>query len=266
MHTGTMVRVSVVQFAAGTDVEANLEAVGRLVRETASSEPDLIVVPEAAMHDFGGGEISLGPAAQGLDGDFVAGLGTLAHEAGAPIVAGMFESSADPERPYNTVVAVGPDGAVQAAYRKAHLYDSFGYQESDRLMPGDVTPVVLPLQELTLGLMTCYDLRFPEFARMLVDTGADVLLVPAAWVRGALKEDHWATLIRARAIENTVYVVGAAQNGRTYCGASMIVDPMGVQVVALGEQTGVATAELTSERIAAVRAHNPSLANRRLGG
>jgi predicted amidohydrolase len=254
-----------VQFAAGTDVAANLDQVGALVRQAKAADPELIVVPEAAMHDFGAGEVPLGPVAQSLDGAFVSGLADLARETSATVVAGMFEKSNDEERPYNTLVAIGPDGSVRASYRKAHLYDSFGYRESERLMPGDPTPVVVGLGEVTLGLMTCYDLRFPEFARLLVDAGADVFVVPAAWVRGPLKEDHWATLLRARAIENTTYVVAAAQNGKTYCGGSMVVDPMGVVVANVGEATGVGSAEVRAERIAEVRRRNPSLANRRLG-
>ncbi len=111
--------------------------------------------------------------------------------------------------------------------------------------------------------MTCYDLRFPEFARALVDAGADVLAVPAAWVAGPLKEDHWVTLLRARAIENTVYVTAAAQTGKAYSGRSMIVDPLGVAVAALGDGEGLATAEVDLQTIAAVRDRNPSLANRR---
>jgi predicted amidohydrolase len=259
------VRVSVVQLAAGTDVSGNLDEVGSLVRQAKAAEPELIVLPEAIMHDFGAGEIALGPVAQPLDGAFVAGLAGLAREAAATIVAGMFEVSPDPGRPYNTLVAIGTDGQLRATYRKTHLYDSFGYRESERLMAGEPTPVVVPVGDVTLGLMTCYDLRFPEFARLLVDAGADVLVVPAAWVRGPLKEDHWATLLRARAIENTVYVVAAAQNGKTYCGGSMVVDPMGVVVTNLGEATGTGSADVQAERIVEVRRRNPSLENRRLG-
>jgi predicted amidohydrolase len=258
------VRISLVQFAAGTDVAANLERAADLIRQTKAAEPDLVVLPEAAMHDFGDGELPLGPVAQPVDGPFVSGLAELAREAGATVVAGMFETSKDPDRPYNTLVAIGPDGDVRTTYRKAHLYDSFGYRESDRLLAGDPAPVVLPLGEVTLGLMTCYDLRFPEFSRALVDRGADVLVVPAAWVRGPLKEDHWETLLRARAIENTLYVVAAGQTGRKYVGSSMIVDPAGVALSRLGDEEGVVVAELTAERLSEARTRNPSLENRRL--
>jgi deaminated glutathione amidase len=257
-------RLSVVQFASGTDVAANLDTIGGLVAAAAAEGAEVVVVPEGAMHDFAAAELPLGPVAQPLDGPFVVGLGKLAAESGVTLVAGMFETSDDPERPYNTLVVVGSAGDLIARYRKVHLYDSFGYRESSRLRAGKPEPVVVELGGLHLGLMTCYDLRFPEWARLLVEAGADVLVVPAAWVRGPLKEEHWCTLLKARAIENTVYVVAAAQTGPTYAGRSMVVDPMGVAMAALGDETGVATATLGSERLAAVRERNPSLANRRL--
>ncbi len=258
-------RASVIQFAAGTDVITNLDRIGRLVREAARQGAELVVVPEAAMHDFASPDLPLGPIAQDVNGTFVNALAELAREAAATIVAGMFERSTDPARPFNTLVALGPGGELVATYRKAHLYDSFGYRESDRLLAGDGARVTFGVGGLTVGLMTCYDLRFPEFARGLVDAGADVLVVPAAWVRGPLKEDHWVTLLRARAIENTVYVVAAAQTGSTYAGRSMIVDPMGVALSALGDEEGSAGALLTASRLADVRKVNPSLANRRSG-
>ncbi len=152
---------------------------------------------------------------------------------------------------------------VAATYRKTYLYDSFGYRESDRLLAGTGEPQVVSCEGLAVGLMTCYDLRFPEFGRALVDNGAEVIVVPAAWVRGPLKEDHWVTLLRARAMENTVYVAAAAQTGRSYCGRSMIVDPMGTAVAALGDEEAVATADLEKQRVTEVRLRNPSLANRR---
>jgi predicted amidohydrolase len=254
-------RVSALQFAASTDADANLAAIDNLIGGAGGS--DLIVIPEASMHDFGRPDLPLGPVAQALDGPFVAALAAHARALRATIVGGMFEASADAGRPYNTVVAVGPDGDLQAAYRKVHLYDSFGYRESDRLSPGELAPVAVKVGDLVIGLMTCYDLRFPEHARQLVNAGADAFAVPAAWVRGPLKEDHWETLLRARAIENTAYVVAAAQTGATYVGSSMVVDPMGVAVARLGDETGLITADLTPERVAEVRERNPSLANRR---
>ena len=111
--------------------------------------------------------------------------------------------------------------------------------------------------------MTCYDLRFPEMARFLVDAGADTLAVPAAWVAGDHKVDHWQTLLRARAIENTCYVVAAAQCGRHYSGHSAVIDPMGVVLTSLTDEEGVATATVASGAIFGTRQKNPALAHRR---
>jgi deaminated glutathione amidase len=255
-----VMRIAVIQLAAGMDWSENLD---RAVALAADTDADLLVLPEAVMHDFGPVDLPLGPAAQPLDGPFVTALSEFARRRHTSVLAGMFERSDDPDRPFNTLVAVGADGDVLATYRKTHLYDSFGYQESGRLRAAAPSAVVFPLGGFTIGLMTCYDLRFPEHSRALVDAGADVLVVPAAWVRGPLKEDQWLTLLRARAIENTAYVVAAAQSGRQYCGRSAIVDPMGVPIASLGETDGVAAAEIDPARLADVRARNPALEHRR---
>ena len=116
---------------------------------------------------------------------------------------------------------------------------------------------------IRFGLQTCYDVRFPEVSRRIVDAGADVICMPAEWVRGPLKEAHWRTLTTARALENTAYVVAADHAPPVGAGNSMIVDPMGVELATIGEQEDVALAWLSTERIAAVRRLNPALALRR---
>jgi predicted amidohydrolase len=163
----------------------------------------------------------------------------------------------------NTAVAVDSTGVI-ASYRKQHLYDAFGQAESEWIEPGEIAdPETFVVDGLRFGLMTCYDLRFPEAARTLVDAGAEVLVVPAEWVRGPLKEHHWETLIAARAIENTVYVVAADHTPPIGVGRSMIVDPRGVVVAALGTETDVTVGWATRDRIAEVRAANPALELRR---
>jgi deaminated glutathione amidase len=263
-----VIRVRLVQFAATTDHEDNLATVTRLLGRPSAADDDhesLVVLPEAAMHDFGPPDSTLGPVAQPLDGPFVTGLADLARKHRATVVAGVFEASDDEAgRPYNTLVVVSPDGELTAAYRKIHLYDSFGYRESDRLLAGDPTPVVVPVGDRTLGLVTCYDLRFPEHARALVDAGADLFVVPAAWLAGPLKEDHWETLLRARAIENTVHVAAAGQCGRAYSGRSMIIDPLGVVIGSAGSDEGVVHGDVTIERLNVARERNPALLHRRL--
>ena len=257
------VKIAVVQTASSNDKAANRDLVTRVVADATQGRPDLVVLPEAMMSDFAVEGGSVAEAAEALDGEFVDTLRKCALEHGVAIVAGMFERSCDQHRPYNTLLAVGADGSLLGAYRKIHLYDAFGYKESDQLTSGDVAPVVVRVGGMSLGLMTCYDLRFPELSRALVDAGAEVLVVPAAWVRGPLKEHHWTTLLTARAVENTCYVAAAAQNGKKYCGLSQVIDPQGVALASVGEADGQAVAEISAERLADVRKRNPSLQNRR---
>jgi predicted amidohydrolase len=254
-------RVAVVQLSSGTDSAANREQVARTL---SGIEPDidLVVLPEATMHDFGTSDHDLAAVAEPLDGPFVGLLAEQARRLGATVVAGMFEQTDG--LPYNTLVAVRPDGDVAATYRKIHLYDSFGYRESDRLMAGPIEPAVFDVAELRLGLMTCYDLRFPELGRALVDAGALGFVVPAAWVAGPNKLDHWRTLVTARAIENTVVVIAAAQSGDRYVGHSLIVNATGSMVEAAGEGDAVLRADLSAPAISEVRDDNPSLRNRRM--
>ncbi len=255
------ITVALVQWAASLDAGENRAALDAL-----DEQADLVVLPEAFARDFGPVTDRLGPHAEPVDGPFAEALAGLAERSGGTVVAGMFEPSGDPERPFNTLLV---RGAAEAAYRKIHLYDSFGYRESERLTAGPWTPTVVDVAGWQVGLLTCYDLRFPELARALVDAGADVLVVPAAWVPGrtpeehARKVDHWRTLVRARAIENTVYVVAVGQPAPRYTGCSIVADPHGQPVVEAGAEPALLRAVLDRQVLAEARTTNPSLANRR---
>jgi predicted amidohydrolase len=255
--TGNELRIALVQEAAGLDPDHNR---ARLEAATPAGA-DLVVLPEAFARDFGEAGSDVGPYAEPADGPFGRELARVAELRGTTVVAGMFERSDDPERPWNTLLVRG--GAV-ASYRKIHLYDSFGYRESDRLAAGPTEPILVEVGGFVVGLMTCYDLRFPELARALVDRGAEVIVVPAAWVAGPRKADHWRTLVRARAIENTVFVAAAGQPGPRYTGHSLVVDPMGDVLAEADDGPAVLTATLSRDALAEARRTNPSLANRRL--
>jgi predicted amidohydrolase len=252
-------QVVLVQEASSIDPVENRERLGSLVPDGA----DLVVLPEAFARDFGDPGSDVAPYAEPLDGPFVTEVERVAKERDTTIVVGMFERPDGPSgaTPYNTVVV---RGAVRADYRKIHLYDSFGYRESDVLTAGPISPLTFDVAGLTVGLMTCYDLRFPELARLLVDAGAEVIVVPAAWVAGPRKVEHWTTLLRARAIENTVHVVGVGQPGPRYTGHSMVVGPLGDVLVEGGDTAQTLRAELDREAVVEARRTNPSLANRRL--
>ncbi|HET6560484.1 MAG TPA: carbon-nitrogen hydrolase family protein [Marmoricola sp.] len=251
-------RVALVQVAssrAPADNRAHLEALD-------VPEADLVVLPEVYQRDLGSPGEPLGADAEPLDGPFVSALSRKAAGHGGTWVAGMIERSEDPDRPYNTLVVCDPDG-LRASYRKIHLYDSFGLKESDRLVAGDRRPVTLEVGGVRVGLMTCYDLRFPELARELSRAEAQLVVVPSAWVAGPRKLHHWRTLVTARAIENVSYVAAVGQSEPRYTGHSLLVDPRGETVVEAGPDDEVVVGELAWSLLEEARAENPSLLNRR---
>ncbi|AMB58030.1 carbon-nitrogen hydrolase family protein [Microterricola viridarii] len=258
------IAVAVAQFAPGADTAANLAEIERMTRLAASRGATLVVFPEYSSYFTP----TMGPdwlaAAETLDGPFVRALAALASDTGCHIVAGLVERAERVDRVRNTVVALAPGTGLAALYRKMHLYDAFGMRESDWVEAGEIAePQLFELGGVRVGLQTCYDIRFPEVTRRLVDAGAELVLVPAEWVRGPLKEAHWRTLCTARALENTVYLAAADHAPPVGVGNSFIIDPMGVELATIGESTDVAVAWISRERLAAVRQLNPALALRR---
>jgi predicted amidohydrolase len=202
--------------------------------------------------------------AEPLDGPFTSALSQLADTLGVTIVAGMAERTDAAGHFSNTLVAIEPQTGIRAVYRKQHLYDAFGARESDVVLAGALEPPQLfDVDGLTVGMQTCYDLRFPELTRTIVDAGAELVVVPAEWVRGPLKEYHWRTLITSRAIENTVFIAAADHVGPIGVGSSVVVDPMGVVLADAGERPGAALAWISRERLQQVRQLNPALSLRR---
>lgn len=259
----TAVAVAVAQFAPTADASANIALIGELVRTATARGARVVVFPEYSSYFVDPFDESLAAHAQDVDGPFTQALTSLAEEHVVTIVAGLLERAGDGRRVRNTVVAVDATGVV-ARYRKLHLYDAFGQRESDWVEPGEIAePETFTVGGLRFGIMTCYDLRFPEVGRLLVDAGADAFLVPAEWVRGPLKEHHWRTLVQARAIENTVFVAAADHPPPLGVGLSMIVDPQGVAMAAVGTSTDVAVAHLDPDAVERVRRVNPSVSLRR---
>ncbi|MFC5182284.1 carbon-nitrogen hydrolase family protein [Actinomadura harenae] len=262
-------RVALCQIEVGDDPKENLDRVLAALAEAAGTPGgcDLAVFPEASFLRFGN---DLAAAAEPLDGPWVTAVREAAREHGVNVVIGVFEP-APSGRVHNTVVGVSAEGELVGSYRKLHLYDAFGDRESERVAAGD-RPVTLDLAGHRLGVITCYDVRFPELARALVDRGAEILVIPAAWGQGVFKEEHWTTLVRARAIENTSWVIAVDKApDRTApprglpggVGRSLLVDPMGTVVADLGPFPSVRVLELDPDAAARVREILPSLSHRR---
>lgn len=258
--------IAAAQMQSGPVPEENLAKARRVIAEAADRGAGMVVFPEIFMAFLANktGPQDTRAVSQRVDGPFVRGLAEAARRAGVWVVSGMLETPDTPEpRAHNTTVVLDDQGRLVRAYRKTHLYDAFGFQESRTIAPGDqlFEPIETPFGRM--GLLVCYELRFPEVTRWQAERGVDLFVVPSGWVDGRMKELHWRTLVTARAIENTAYVVGADQVGNIYVGRSMIVDPMGVALAEGGEVEMILYADVSLQRVAEVRGKVPSIAHRR---
>ncbi|GHI01459.1 carbon-nitrogen hydrolase family protein [Neobacillus kokaensis] len=258
-------RVATAQLQTSTDKKANLEKALKYITKAKSLGADFVIFPEFYMVlATPGSGVLPAEAAEPLDGPFVSALTKAAQENDIYVVCGVYESKPDElKRAYNTTVFIDRSGKIVQAYRKTHLYDAFKFKESDTIIPGDNEYQVVETEFGKIGLLVCYELRFPEIARQLVLQEADVLFVPAGWVSGPMKEDHWQTLLRARAIENTVFVCGANLVGNIFTGRSITVDPMGIILSSGSEEEALILSDIDLDRTERVREKLPSVANRR---
>ncbi len=262
-------RVACVQMTSRADKAANLERAGALVAEAARAGADLVVLPEK-WNAIGEPE-ELHAAAEDLEtGESVAALAAWARQHGVVLVGGSITERRE-GRPKlsNTSLVFDRDGSLAAVYRKIHLFDvevgGHVYRESDAEEPGD-TVVTADTAGWRLGLSVCYDVRFPELYRILALEGAELVTVPAHFTLYTGK-DHWHLLLRARAVENQLYVAAAAQIGETMpgklsYGRSLIVDPWGIVLAEAPDTETVIVAEVDRDRLRDVRAKLPSFANR----
>ena len=260
------VKVAVAQFGPGPNPADNITMIQALVHAAVENGARLVVLPEFSAA-FGG---ALGDwvttFAESLEGPFVEAMAELADEVNVAIVVGMLEKSTTKDsRPFNTLVAVVPGAGVVAKYRKVHLYDAFGDKESEWIQPGNAAdlPETFEVEDITVGMQTCYDLRFPEVTRRIVDAGAHLVAMPSEWIAGPKKAHHWVALTSARAIENIVFVAGADQIPPVAVGMSRIVSPLGETLADMGQNLGVSIATVNVQAVIDARETNPALELRR---
>ena len=260
-------RVALAQILSGPDPQENLELIATYAAEAAAQGAQLVIFPEATMRRFG---LPLAEVAEPVDGAWAQQLGKIAELHQMVIVAGMFTPGED-GRIHNTLRAVGPD--VDAYYNKIHLFDAFGFRESDTVAPG-TEPVMITVGETKVGLTTCYDVRFPSLYIALAEQGAEVICVAASWGAGVGKIEQWQLLTRARALDSTAYVLAAGQadpaatgvildgTAPTGVGYSAAISPRGEVIRSLGTEIGLLLADLDIDEVTKTRATIPVLANR----
>jgi predicted amidohydrolase len=260
-----MSRIAIAQIKSSTEKQENLKKARVLVDKAKSKNAQLIAFPEFLMA-FSPGEESaaeLAARAESLDGPFVSALKESAKASRIAVLASIYEPCDVADRVYDTALWIDADGKVAAVYRKLHLYDAFGFKESDKFHPGADIAAPVTCADARCGTMICYDLRFPEMARMLALRGTDILFAPSGWVQGDMKLDHWQTMIKARALENGCYVIAPGQTGNIYIGHSLVADPYGRIIIDMGEAERLEIVDLDLSMVTEAREKLPLLKNRR---
>ena len=258
-------KVAIVQFQASTNKETNLRKIINYIIEAAKNKAVLVAFPEFMMFytDSSQTPKQLAEMAETIDGNFINSIANVAKENHIQVVGSFYEKSEKKNRVYDTSFVINKYGKVISTYRKIHLYDALGFRESDKMTSGSSITKPVKTSIGKIGMMICYDLRFPEMARSLAASGSEILIAPSAWVKGNMKEEHWITINKTRAIENGCYVIAPDHIGNIYCGRSIVVDPFGNILLDMKKKQGIGYADIKSSKVKQVRKVLPLLKNRR---
>ncbi|MBK1786241.1 carbon-nitrogen hydrolase family protein [Prauserella cavernicola] len=263
-----MLRIALCQLTSSAEPAENLDLMREWVAKAAGEGARVVVFPEAAMARFG---VKLGPIAEALDGPWARAVSELAREHDVLVVAGMF--TPDGERVRNTLLLTGL--GVHRGYDKIHLYDAFGFRESDTVAGGDDL-VTVDVDGVTLGVATCYDVRFPALFQALAESGAGAVVLPASWGAGEGKREQWELLVRARALDSGTWVLACGQadpkaagvdvnpKAPTGIGYSTVADPFGRVHAQLGAEPGLLVADVDPAVAEKSRIATAVLANRKI--
>jgi deaminated glutathione amidase len=261
-------RTALVQMKSTVNKEQNLAYSLELINEAAKDKARLICFPEFQMAYSPPEQKpeTLHKIAEKMDGNFVSTLSYSAKQNKINVIATIYEitnTNKQYHKVFDTAIIINDLGKLKSVYRKVHLYDALGFKESKKLVAGSIIERPTRTSVGNLGLLICYDMRFPEISRILTVNGANILASPSAWLAGFMKQEHWEIMVKARAIENGVYVIAPNQVGNIYCGHSMVIDPFGSTLVDMGNREGIEIIDIDSSRIDTIRRTLPLLMNRR---
>jgi deaminated glutathione amidase len=261
-------RTALVQMKSSVNKEQNLAYSLELINEAAKDKARLICFPEFQMAYSPPEQKpeALHKIAEKMNGNFVSTLSYSAKQNKINVIATIYEiinTNKQNHKVFDTAIIINDLGKLKSVYRKVHLYDALGFKESKKLVAGSIIERPTRTSVGNVGLLICYDMRFPEISRILTVNGANILASPSAWVAGVMKQEHWEIMVKARAIENGVYVIAPNQVGNIYCGHSMVIDPFGSTLVDMGNREGIEIIDIDSSRIDTIRRTLPLLMNRR---
>ena len=261
-------RTALVQMKSSVNKVQNLAYSLELINEAAKDKARLICFPEFQMAYSPPEQKpeALHKIAEKMNGNFVSTLSYSAKQNKINVIATIYEiinTNKQNHKVFDTAIIINDLGKLKSVYRKVHLYDALGFKESKKLVAGSIIERPTRTSVGNVGLLICYDMRFPEISRILTVNGANILASPSAWVAGVMKQEHWEIMVKARAIENGVYVIAPNQVGNIYCGHSMVIDPFGSTLVDMGNREGIEIIDIDSSRIDTIRRTLPLLMNRR---
>jgi predicted amidohydrolase len=258
-------KVAIVQFKASTKKETNLKKIIDYITKAAEKKATLVAFPEFMMFYTNSSQSSkqLANLAETITGNFITSIVKCAKENHIDVVGSFYEKSTKKDRVYDTSFIIDKTGKVISRYRKIHLYDALGFRESDKMIKGSKIAKPVSTTIGKIGMMICYDLRFPEMSRSLAVAGSEILIVPSAWVKGNMKEEHWITINKTRAIENGCYVISPDQVGNIYCGRSLVIDPYGKILLDMKKKQGIGYVNIELKNVKQIRKILPLLKNRR---
>jgi len=258
-------KIAIVQFKASTDKPTNLKKIVDYIEKASEKKATLIAFPEFMMFYTNSSQTSkqLANLAETINEDFITTIRHAAKKNHIQVIGSFYEKSTKKDRVYDTSFIIDKSGNVISTYRKIHLYDALGFKESDKMIKGSKISKPVKTSIGKIGMMICYDLRFPEMSRSLAVAGSEILVVPSAWVKGNMKEEHWITINKTRAIENGCYVIAPDQVGNIYCGRSIVVDPYGKILLDMKKKQGIGYVDINLRNIKRIRKILPLLKNRR---
>jgi len=258
-------KVAIVQLKASTKKEINLKKIINYIAKAAKNNATLVAFPEFMMFYTNSSQTSkqLANLAETITGNFVTSIAKCAKENHIDVVGSFYEKSTKKDRVYDTSFIIDKTGKVISRYRKIHLYDALGFRESDKMIKGSKIAKPVSTTIGKIGMMICYDLRFPEMSRSLAVAGSEILVAPSAWVKGNMKEEHWITINKTRAIENGCYVIAPDQVENIYCGRSLVIDPYGKILLDMKKKQGIGYVNIELKNVKQIRKILPLLKNRR---
>lgn len=224
--------LGILQFNASRDKYVNIEKIMKFIKVNSAN---LVIIPEYSMANITGlSPYKVYEIAEDINGDYVSKLSKIAIENSLYMVLTLFERTNKPPKIYNTAILISPNGDIVDIYRKIHLFDAYGYRESNYMEAGSRPSQVIDIGRAKIALSICFDIRFPELYRIYALNGAELVVIPSAWYKGPLKEETLSFLARSRAHENTIYIAIANQYSQDFTGRSMVIDPLGTVLIDLG--------------------------------